>query len=928
MLSRIFPDTRPITCHRLRGAGYARMQTAIATIAILILLCLQSFAQQLVINEVLREPTQPTDSSWVELYNGGTEVAEVSSYALRVNTHDLIPLGDVSLQPSGFLIIPIPRTTDEIISSVSLVQLQDDQIIDEVNLVIDPFPGESVGRVPDGFGEFIIMPAGKVTPARPNASPGPWVKHANSTAFSPRDSSPNACVVHRDSVWVFAGYRYVDGDWFSRSDVYKSADAKVWEVVNPNPPYDPYSAFVSFKDTIRAFGTNSYYSIDGIEWTPFETSLSLTEGMRATVFDGAIWILRSNSIYRSTDAVNWEIVNDNVPWGSRDWPAFLSFKNKLWMIGGGIGYGEDNLINFNDVWSSEDGVNWTQVTSDAKFPPRYWFNALAFDGKLWILGGWQVPEPDDDQYGNRNDVWVSSDGENWVEMFTHTPWGQRHAMFAFEFRNRLWISAGYGHLGLSRIYNDVWSLDGNTWFAKPGADLTQLIGWSSNPDGDGSAPESFDLAGQLFFLGLGSSVISDTLTIKGTGSSLIVASGERIEVTETGLLRSEVYLNEGVELKLKNSFAGRMEGSMPRATYDMSVNSFTIEHDNFTSLRIENAHNPLVSTDSVAAEELLFENTTVSDSLKRSFRVTNLLSLDSKSSLHGLATELAFVGEDPRIVNEGSDTIVIQALQVALRSGDLRTNSPIRSGIVELSNGRIILEGGPMQSDVFLNPSIQSYIVTSRNNYIETAIKSETHIIPVGNLEYFAPVSIRGGFKYSPNVIRVYVEPFGVISNDTVNVIWSINSSKHDATVYTLDFAWYPFTGEDIGGAMDTVSVFSPYTNRVRGSFTTGDSTGISRFMTPLPIRFAVRRAVSPEKARTPAMSVFPNPCTDVLYILHSSEGQQTINVLNANGQRLGVERETVAVGEILNTSLLPPGLYILEIIDGEQKRFVKFIKR
>lgn len=76
MLSRIFPDTRPITCHRLRGAGYARMQTAIATIAILILLCLQSFAQQLVINEVLREPTQPTDSSWVELYNGGTEVAE------------------------------------------------------------------------------------------------------------------------------------------------------------------------------------------------------------------------------------------------------------------------------------------------------------------------------------------------------------------------------------------------------------------------------------------------------------------------------------------------------------------------------------------------------------------------------------------------------------------------------------------------------------------------------------------------------------------------------------------------------------------------------------------------------------------------------------------------------------------------------------
>jgi hypothetical protein len=39
------------------------------------------------------------------------------------------------------------------------------------------------------------------------------------------------------------------------------------------------------------------------------------------------------------------------------------YENKLW-VGGGI---SGDLYYFNDVWNSSDGINWTEVTSNAHF---------------------------------------------------------------------------------------------------------------------------------------------------------------------------------------------------------------------------------------------------------------------------------------------------------------------------------------------------------------------------------------------------------------------------------------------------------------------------------------------------------------------------------------------------------------------------------
>lgn len=42
---------------------------------------------------------------------------------------------------------------------------------------------------------------------------------------------------------------------------------------------------------------------------------------------------------------------------------------------------------FNDVWRSRDGVNWTQMTSDAAWAGRAGLSSVVFNGEIYVLGG-------------------------------------------------------------------------------------------------------------------------------------------------------------------------------------------------------------------------------------------------------------------------------------------------------------------------------------------------------------------------------------------------------------------------------------------------------------------------------------------------------------------------------------------------------------
>ena len=82
------------------------------------------------------------------------------------------------------------------------------------------------------------------------------------------------------------------------------------------------------------------------------------------------------------------------------------------------------MASINDVYSSSDGVNWSQVTKQAAWSKRYGHATIAYDNQLW--GGYgAVP---------LNDVWRTSNGRSWRRAVVHAAWSPRVNFGAVAYR--------------------------------------------------------------------------------------------------------------------------------------------------------------------------------------------------------------------------------------------------------------------------------------------------------------------------------------------------------------------------------------------------------------------------------------------------------------------------------------------------------------
>jgi hypothetical protein len=72
----------------------------------------------------------------------------------------------------------------------------------------------------------------------------------------------------------------------------------------------------------------------------------------------------------------------------------------MWVIGGANMNGAKN-----DVWSSADGITWTQATASAPFTPRIKLAALTLNNQLCVVAG--------DDGTRTHEIWCSPDGAQW-----------------------------------------------------------------------------------------------------------------------------------------------------------------------------------------------------------------------------------------------------------------------------------------------------------------------------------------------------------------------------------------------------------------------------------------------------------------------------------------------------------------------------------
>ena len=107
----------------------------------------------------------------------------------------------------------------------------------------------------------------------------------------------------------------------------------------------------------------------------------------------------------------------------------VEYKGKLWIIGGSITSPNGNGSR-NDVWTSEDGENWTRVRAhnvDSGPHPTTESQVVVYNGLLYVFNG------------TRNTIQTSSDGITWeyvawtgsVNDGTHYPPLQGHQVVVF-----------------------------------------------------------------------------------------------------------------------------------------------------------------------------------------------------------------------------------------------------------------------------------------------------------------------------------------------------------------------------------------------------------------------------------------------------------------------------------------------------------------
>jgi hypothetical protein len=207
-------------------------------------------------------------------------------------------------------------------------------------------------------------------------------------------------------------------------------------------------------------------------------------------FDNKMWLFGGVGIAQETPRTTFTSLNDawvsengrtwiqkvtNAP--ARSGHAIVAFNGKLWLIGG---YASSWGKYKNDVWSSPDGVSWTCVTDSAAFSPRIYHCCVAFKNKMWVIGGLtRISLSAGIITSHSNDLWSSADGTTWEKATENTLFPPRCYHSSLVYDDKLWVIGGRD--SLYNPMNDVWySSDGAAWTkATASADFSPRQGHTS-----------------------------------------------------------------------------------------------------------------------------------------------------------------------------------------------------------------------------------------------------------------------------------------------------------------------------------------------------------------------------------------------------------------------------------------------------------------
>jgi len=312
-------------------------------------------------------------------------------------------------------------------------------------------PRDSFGATTISDSPFEAIIGGGFTPARTNElwTTADFVFWQQLADDGTHPSARNGhCIVRAfGKLFLLGGF---DGQSFL-SDVYQSNDGRTWHRLADAPwPARAFFGCVVFENRIYIMGGNSKNP----------TAL--------------------NDVWVSSDARIWTLVSPNSEWAPRGMFAAFSVEGKIYVVGGGVydeAYVYNISVNFNDIWSTVDGLRWVNHGL-AQFPPRRFMGVAQTNKKIYLVGGFELDSrvfPDSRvgirwdaenipplvkadpvgtgrSYGNLNEIWSSANGVFWEKETSPVEFQGRHAPGAVGVDDKIFIFGGFG----KDLFNDVW----------------------------------------------------------------------------------------------------------------------------------------------------------------------------------------------------------------------------------------------------------------------------------------------------------------------------------------------------------------------------------------------------------------------------------------------------------------------------------------
>ena len=162
-----------------------------------------------------------------------------------------------------------------------------------------------------------------------------------------------------------------------------------------------------------------------------------------------------NRVWKSADGGKaWQELTTGTKFSVRASHATLVIGTNIYVIGGGFDAG-----GADQVWRSSDGDNWAQVTTSAstKFSARDGHSSVYIpsgtNAGMYVIGGYGAS-------ARLNDVWKSTDGgANWTRVIANAPFAARNIHSSVVLGQDIYVIGGF--LGSAGRLNDVWkSTDG------------------------------------------------------------------------------------------------------------------------------------------------------------------------------------------------------------------------------------------------------------------------------------------------------------------------------------------------------------------------------------------------------------------------------------------------------------------------------------